>query len=70
MAGHNNSTALGAGAITDSNQLVIGTTNALQNVVIPSTNATALTVGGGVSIGGNLIITNRKINRVRYRQYL
>jgi hypothetical protein len=38
--------------------LVIGTTNALQNVVIPSTNA-ALTVGGGVSIGGNLIITNR-----------
>jgi hypothetical protein len=39
--------------------LVIGTTNALQNVVIPSTNATALTVGGGVSIGGNLIITNR-----------
>jgi hypothetical protein len=38
--------------------LVIGTTNALQNVVIPSTNATALTVGGGVSIG-NLIITNR-----------
>jgi hypothetical protein len=38
--------------------LVIGTTNALQNVVIPSTNATALTVGGGVSIGGNLIITN------------
>jgi hypothetical protein len=57
---YNNSTALGAGAtITDSNQLVIQTTNALQNVVIPSTNATALTVGGGVSIGGNLIITNR-----------
>jgi hypothetical protein len=41
---YNNSTALGAGAtITDSNQsMVIGTTNALQNVVI--TNATALTV--------------------------
>jgi hypothetical protein len=35
MAGHI-ITALGAGAtITDSNQLVIGTTNALQNVVIP-----------------------------------
>lgn len=60
---YNNSTAIGQSAtITASNQIVLGTTGTSVSVVIPSTNSTALTVGGGVSFNSNLTFTTNDSN--------
>jgi hypothetical protein len=64
MAGtYNNSTAIGTGAtITASNQMVLGTSGSSLSVLIPSTNTSALIVGG-VSVGASLGLMEQPHNR-------